>query len=162
MTFTKPCPPDPSWRAPSEIYEYESTFLGHVVKPSVDDWARQVEEWEAMCWPWVGPVRADGQAFLHVRGAKVPIHRFAWLLWRGPIPDGQVPRPTACGTKLCVAPHHLTLVHSRGLQKKLTPQLRRDIQALYYDEGGYSYAKLADMFGVNLSLIRRIVKERDA
>lgn len=44
-----------------------------------------------------------------LRGTTEYAHRAAWLLFRGPIPAGQVVRHVRCDDSLCVNPQHLAL-----------------------------------------------------
>lgn len=116
----------------------------------------------AQCWLWIGKVQGDGQAFICVRGQRVPIHRFAYQLWVGPVPDRLFARPKVCGTKLCVCPHHLRLRAHGGGNAKLTDQQRKDIRWLYYSEHGKMPAlRLAEMFGVSEQRVYQVLKHRD-
>ena len=53
------------------------------------------------CWPWQGPLRKGYGRFQEMKA-----HRLAYVLIKGPIPDGLVVRHL-CHNKLCCNPQHL-------------------------------------------------------
>lgn len=118
----------------------------------------------AFCQTWFGPTRDDGQAFVHAAGARIPIHRFAYLLWVGDVPDRLYARPLSCGTALCVSPNHLELVpRGYGRRNALTPKQCDDIRWFYNDEDvPWTQARLARAYGVTERTISRVVAKRDA
>lgn len=61
------------------------------------------------CWLWTGGREPrDGYGNFYVRTHKVPAHRAAWVLLRGPIPTGMFVCHH-CDTPACVNPEHLFL-----------------------------------------------------
>ena len=56
-------------------------------------------------------ISQDGYGLFYVNDeiGYMLAHEFAYLLYKGAIPEGHVVRQT-CGQKLCVAPDHLELV----------------------------------------------------
>jgi hypothetical protein len=61
------------------------------------------------CWLWTGSTGPSNRyGMLRVNGRSVKVHRFAWELVNGPIPDGKVVRHR-CDNTLCVNPYHLEL-----------------------------------------------------
>lgn len=67
------------------------------------------------CWKWLGPLKQTPigpYANCHYQGRQTAAHRVAWLLFRGPIPDGfQIDH--LCRNTRCVNPDHLEPVTQR-------------------------------------------------
>lgn len=61
---------------------------------------------EAGCWIWVGTAGRYGK-FFH-EGRPKDAHRAAWLVFKGPIPQG-MRVCHSCDVPLCVNPDHLFL-----------------------------------------------------
>ena len=64
---------------------------------------------ETDCWEWCAGISAKGYGTFLVEGKEWYAHRAAWLLYRGPIPDGLV-LDHMCRVRNCVNPDHLRLV----------------------------------------------------
>jgi len=74
-------------------------------------WAR-VEKTET-CWLWTGKPSTGGYGRIGTVGKKLaPVHRVAYELLRGPVPDGLV-LDHLCRVRHCVNPDHLEPVTQR-------------------------------------------------
>lgn len=74
------------------------------------------------CWNWKGATRGkNGYGAMKVDGKVVSVHKFAYTLYRGEIPEKLLVSHT-CHNKLCVNPDHLKLVtpkenHNEGVRR---------------------------------------------
>lgn len=83
------------------------------MKPTLEErfWAR-VQKTET-CWLWTGSKNGNGYGFISQRPLpRVSAHRFAYELFKGPIPDGLEP-DHLCRVRHCVYPAHLEAVDHR-------------------------------------------------
>ena len=64
------------------------------------------------CWHWTGQVARDGYGRMSVDGRKQMVHRLAYAVWIGPIPDG-LEIDHLCMVKVCINPAHLEAVTRR-------------------------------------------------
>lgn len=127
------------------------------------------------CWLWQGTVAGGGYGQIRWRGIKVYVHRLAYELTYGSIPDGLLVRHK-CDTPLCCNPSHLepgTYLEnahdrdSRGRGRdqkgegnkhaKLSARSVASIRNLYAG-GSHTHHELAQMFGVSAGQIGRIVR----
>ena len=60
------------------------------------------------CWIWRGAVGSDGYGRVRRRGVTHSAHRFAYELFKGPIPE-ELCVMHRCDVPLCVNPTHLVL-----------------------------------------------------
>src|SRR6266568_5486930 len=64
------------------------------------------------CWLWTAHVGEDGYGTFSLDGHHQRAHRIAWVLLRGPIPEGlQIDH--LCRVRACVNPDHLEPVTQR-------------------------------------------------
>lgn len=131
------------------------------------------------CWLWTMACDRDGYGvYSPGRGAgskQWRAHRLAWVLFRGPIPDG-TQCLHKCDTPGCVNPDHLFLGshkdnfrdqvakrrHAFGVRNgraKLDPSKVKIIRERYA-RGGISQQKLADEYGVDQFTISQVVRGR--
>src|SRR5258708_2446189 len=64
------------------------------------------------CWTWTGWLSDKGYAIALFGKRKVKLHRFAYELLVGPIPDGLLP-DHLCRNRACINPAHLECVTNR-------------------------------------------------
>ena len=122
----------------------------HKLTPlSVRFWMR-VEKTDT-CWNWKTPHAKLGYGFIYVyeRGQKVPAHRVAWELLRGPIPEGlQIDH--LCRNRRCVNPDHLepvtqheNIMRGEGLSAKRAVQTHckhgHNMEGCRVTKDGYRY-----------------------
>ncbi len=65
------------------------------------------------CWIWTGATDKDGYGFFRYQGVQMRAHRFAYLAYIGPIPEGRILDHYICDTPSCVNPNHVRPVTHR-------------------------------------------------
>ncbi len=85
--------------------ERKVRFWSRVVVPSMG-------EPRLACWKWQGHHSADGYGKCHYKGKTIHVHRLAYELAIGPIPDGLV-IDHLCRHRWCANPYHMEPVTSR-------------------------------------------------
>ena len=60
------------------------------------------------CWLWLGPAQHNGYGVISINGDPKLVHRVAWELSNGPIPEDQLVCHR-CDVRMCVRPTHLFL-----------------------------------------------------
>lgn len=58
------------------------------------------------CWLWTGRRVKDGYGAISIDGHARPVHRVAYELWVGPIPEG-LEVDHQCDVRNCIRPDHL-------------------------------------------------------
>src|SRR5215831_2935549 len=76
------------------------------------------------CWLWLGWCRGDGYGQARFRGRMFYVHRLAWLLLRGSIPEG-LHIDHLCRVKRCCNPAHLEPVTPAENSRRCPPYRRR-------------------------------------
>ncbi|HEY1878686.1 MAG TPA: HNH endonuclease signature motif containing protein, partial [Caulobacteraceae bacterium] len=71
------------------------------------------------CHIWMGWRELHGYGRMGVKGRSQMVHRVAWELANGPIPDGKIVMHT-CDNRRCCNPEHLKLgTHGENLRDRL-------------------------------------------
>jgi predicted XRE-type DNA-binding protein len=128
------------------------------------------------CWLWTGCKTKKGYGcFTPRRSYSLSVHRFAWYLLKGDIPDG-LSVLHKCDVRNCVNPDHLYL----GTQKQnVQDRVNRKRSAIgekagraklktneviqireLYSTGKYTQWDLSDLFGVERSVISRVTASK--
>lgn len=79
-------------------------------------WANVDRQGQQQCWPWLLTLKPSGYARIVIRGKRYRVHRLAYELSVGPIPEGHELHHV-CEVKHCCNPAHLEVMtkeaHSR-------------------------------------------------
>lgn len=139
-------------------------------------WARVDRRGPDECWPWTGPIDGDRGRIGKggKRGGLLRSSQAAWIVTRGPIPDGMVVRHK-CDNPPCCNPSHLELgtqadnvrdmiergrLNMTGIRPgslpKLTLEQAERVRAQV--ASGASGASVARSLGVSPSTIYRILR----
>lgn len=110
------------------------------------------------CHVWQGQ-RSQRYPSIKLKGKPVKVHIWAWEEAHGPIPDGMVLHHH-CDNPRCINVEHLEVVTTArnvhlGPQIKLTMEKAEQIRQLAGE--GYTYRKLAEMYGVSKTTIENVV-----
>lgn len=143
------------------------------------------------CWNWIGTSDNHGYGVIAgtLNGAhhkKILAHRASWIIFYGPIPDGDGAHGTVvmhkCDNKLCVNPNHLQLGtqadnvkdmmtkrrHVVGEKLKQTginhfkSKITRQEDVDLICSGKHSNAYLAELYDVSLDVIKRVKRQNGA
>jgi len=85
------------------------------ISPKIQAWHRELLELQTDrqngCWIWTKSLGWDGYGVTKVAGRSITVHRLAYLLFNGTIPDGMVLRHRCPSgdNRACVNPAHLIL-----------------------------------------------------
>ncbi len=77
------------------------------------------------CWLWLGHTNGHGYAQVKIGGRAIYVHRHAWELLVGPIPQG-MELDHLCRVRHCVNPDHLEVVtHAENMRRASWTHCRR-------------------------------------
>ncbi len=65
----------------------------------------RIKRCENSCWEWQGSLTL-GYGLMMIKGKRYVVHRLAYELWKGPIPEG-LTLDHLCRNRACVNPDHL-------------------------------------------------------
>lgn len=142
----------------------------------IDRFNRKVKEVSSGCHEWQAGTYRSGYGAICIDHKMLYAHRVAWEIANGKIPDG-LHVCHKCDNRLCVNPDHLFVgtnadnmadAVAKGRMKsksfgsnnklaKLTDDNVRVIRDMYA-RGDYSYRELSILFGVDYSIIRRVIR----
>jgi DNA-directed RNA polymerase specialized sigma24 family protein len=126
------------------------------------------------CWLWTAGVKQNGYAQLTIKNKSYAIHRVAYELWKGKIPDGHVIRHQ-CRNRHCVNPDHLETGTSsenamdkhrdrtiiKGSKHHLARLTEDDAAHIRILRGfGFTYKELCDMYDVSMTTIASVITNR--
>lgn len=123
------------------------------------------------CWLWEAYTLPNGYGQFKFRYSNVRAHRFSYELFVAPIELGKhILHRRECGNRNCVNPNHLYMgtnadnMRDRGVwgtpKTKLTKEDVSTIRRLY-KRNVFGYSRLAKMFNVSITSIKRIIKRKN-
>lgn len=130
------------------------------------------------CWLWIGRMNLFGYGEFSYRNKHIRSNRFSYQLFVGPIDPGKhILHRRECGNRNCVNPNHLYMGTNADNHRdrvlwgnfifgeahknaKLTEEDVLNIRKLRKNKG-YKYRILADMFGVSIPQLYRIVQGQE-
>ena len=128
------------------------------------------------CWEWQGCHSSGGYGCIWTGKRQMGAHRVSWEIHSGrEIPEGMVVMHT-CDNRSCVNPAHLRIgtqhenlldavAKGRNVRGSRLPQAKlvegqvREIRRLHAEEGVRA-VRLSEQFGVQISAIVKILKQR--
>lgn len=95
------------------------------------------------CWLWTGRRKDSGYGQSWLDGVQTNAHRIAYIVWRGPVPDG-LEVDHICHVRACINPDHLQLAtrheNVRRQLRHLAPHCAnghdRSVHTVVVREGG--------------------------
>lgn len=131
-----------------------------------DFWRRIKKSTSQECWPWIGrSIHRTGYAQVRFQGRLYRVHRLAYQLTYGLIPEGKHVCHT-CDVRICCNPNHLWLgTNAENVADKVSKNRQRKnlsdetVAAIRQDHAnGASYNQLAIKYKINRGTIYKILK----
>lgn len=126
-------------------------------------WSKVDKRAPHQCWPWLGYVAAHGYGVFNLaRRLPVRVHRYAWELHNGPIPDGLFVCHH-CDNKVCVNHRHLFLGTHNDNMADATRKGRMPINPRPGEENGRAILtaeQVAEIRTLGRSVSRQEIAER--
>lgn len=93
------------------LHYWRMKLHGQTVLPTPEDrfWSTVDRSDPDGCWLWTGATNGTGYGRITRNGRTVPVHRYAYEVAVGPIPDG-MHIDHLCSVRACVNPRHLEAV----------------------------------------------------
>jgi hypothetical protein len=100
------------------------------------------------CWSWTGAPTAAGRGVIQVSGKTTYVHRLAYELWVGPIPEGLWVL-ARCNNPICCRPKHLYAGKSKAsLEERLLRRIEKQASGCWLWRGsvekGYGVIEISD------------------
>lgn len=123
------------------------------------------------CWCWIAGKYTSGYGAFSCEGIPETAHTFAYRLYVGPIPEGQVVRHS-CDTPACVNPRHLLLgtqaQNVEDMYRRKRKAVKLSPEKIAYVKKNYrriSYHKsnareIAAELGIDVSMVNMLVSGR--
>lgn len=121
------------------------------------------------CWIWDGALRGKcGYGAIKHNGKTYNVHRLAYQLEKGEIPDGKMVSHK-CKNKLCVNPEHLFLATKKDLPQRKPVSIKKRVSkpvdpqiALAITERKISLKMISIRFGITYGSVRHIKNKLSA
>ena len=133
---------------------------------------RQTTKIESGCWLFNGVKTKNGYGRIRINRRFEPVHRAAWEIFRGPIPERMLVLHKCIGQRNCWNPEHLYIGtnadNSRDMieQNRLPPQYgefnprskltNAEVLEIRGNTDGWTYAQIGEMYGITRSAVGHI------